>query len=95
MKKFIYLFYGFEQPTPEVMQAWGAWFELIGDKFIDSGNPFGAGMNVTPDGSSAIAPTTDATAYSIVQANDLDEAVALLDGCPIIDSVQVYECVSM
>ena len=27
MKKFVLLHYGFEKPTPEIMAAWGKWFE--------------------------------------------------------------------
>ncbi len=27
VKKFLFLHYGFEKPTPEIMSAWGKWFE--------------------------------------------------------------------
>src|SRR5664279_5772136 len=29
VKKFVLLHYGFEKPTPEIMAAWGKWFESI------------------------------------------------------------------
>ena len=31
MKKFVLLHYGFEKPTPEIMAAWGKWFESMKD----------------------------------------------------------------
>jgi hypothetical protein len=40
MKKFMYLHFGFEKPTPEIMMAWQAWFESIADKQVAQGNPF-------------------------------------------------------
>ena len=35
MKKFMLMHFGFEEPTPEIMKAWGAWFESIADKQVD------------------------------------------------------------
>ena len=32
MKKFVYLHFGFQKPTPEIMEAWMAWLESISDK---------------------------------------------------------------
>ena len=37
MKKYLLLHYGFEKPTPEIMEAWGAWFGSVADKTIDQG----------------------------------------------------------
>ena len=34
MKKFVFLHFGFETPTPEIMEAWGTWFESISDKVV-------------------------------------------------------------
>jgi hypothetical protein len=41
MKRFILLHYGFENPTPEIMKAWGERFEAIADRNVDPGG-FGA-----------------------------------------------------
>ena len=96
MKQFVYLYYGFWEPTKEVMDAWGAWFGAVGDKFVDSGNPFGGGKLVTNDGSTDLGPDANpAMGYSVVNAEDMDEALSLLDGCPIVHSVQVYEAMPM
>lgn len=37
MKKFMFLHFGFEKPTPEIMKAWQAWFESISDRQVDQG----------------------------------------------------------
>ncbi len=96
MKKFIYLFHGYTEPTPEVMSAWGAWFESVGDKFVDSGNPLGGGREVTPSGSTDLTAAMDpATGYCIVNADSLDDAEKLLEGCPIITSARIYEAMPM
>jgi hypothetical protein len=34
MKRFMLLRYGFETPTPEIMEAWGKWFEAVADKTV-------------------------------------------------------------
>ena len=39
MKKFMLLHIGFEQPTPEIMEAWKAWFASIADRQIDKSDP--------------------------------------------------------
>jgi hypothetical protein len=96
MKKFVYVFYGYEEPTPEVMKAWGEWFAVVGKKFVDSGTPFGPGRVVTKSGASDVSKDeSPITAYSIVSAENMEEAEKLLEGCPIIDSVRIYESMSM
>ena len=37
MKKFVFLTYGYETPTQEIMDVWGNWFASIGDKMVDNG----------------------------------------------------------
>jgi hypothetical protein len=96
MKKFVFLYYGMDEPTPEVMAAWGSWFESIGDKLVDGGNPFGAGRVVTKNGATDLsAAMKPATGYSIVNADSIDAAQKLLDGCPAHDGVQVYEALPL
>jgi hypothetical protein len=96
MKKFLMLAYGYEEPTPEVMAAWGAWFAKVGDRFLDSGSPLGAGREVTPSGSKDLSgDASPITGYSILSAESLEEAEQLLEGLPIIDSVRLYEAMSM
>ncbi len=37
MEKFMILHCGFENPTPEIMEAWGRWFESIAHRQVDQG----------------------------------------------------------
>jgi hypothetical protein len=95
MSKFVFLFYGQSEPTADVSAAWHAWFTSIGDKIIDSGNPFGPGREVSTDGSTDLtADMHPATGYSIVSADSLDEAEKLLVGCPAA-SARVFEAMPM
>ena len=90
------LSYGYEEPTPQVMEAWGRWFAKVGDRFLDSGNPLDAGRAVTTSSSTDLSgDPSPITGYSILSAESLEEAVKLLEGLPIIDSVRVYEAMPM
>jgi uncharacterized protein YciI len=91
MKRFVLVQYGFETPTPEVMAGWTAWFESIGDRLVTSLG-FSHGMRVDHDGTHDLAPRGgDATGMSIIEAEDLAAATAVVEACPFIDSVHVYE----
>jgi hypothetical protein len=96
MKKFVFLYQGWGENNADTMQAWGAWFARVGNQMVDSGNPFGPGRQVTPDGTTDLdADDAAITGYSIVSAADLDAAVRLLDGCPMSTGVRVYEAMAM
>jgi len=91
-KKFMFLTYGFKQPTPEDMGAWGAWFESIADRMLDQGGFWAGGRELKkksqkdlPFGKSSL------TGFVIFTAKDLEEAEALAKGCPVVASNQVYE----
>jgi hypothetical protein len=85
MAKFLYLYFGGSPPkSPDegkkVMDAWMAWFGKVGDKIADGGAPLGPRKSI--GGSAA----SSATGYSIVNAANLDEAVALTKGHPHLAS---------
>lgn len=96
MKKFVFLAIGFQTPTPEIIDAWGKWFESIGDKIVDSGNPLGAAREITRDGSKELPLGVDSiTGYLIINAENIDEAEEIAKTCPIITGIRVYEAMSM
>jgi hypothetical protein len=96
MKKFLVLYHDRWDPQPETMNAWQAWFEKVGEHIVDSGNPLSAGIEVTHGGSRSLSETdAAATGYSIVSAASLEDAAALLDGCPFASSVRLYEAAAM
>ncbi len=96
VKKFVFLAYGYEKPTKGIMDAWSKWFASIGDKMVDSGNPFGPGREITSTGTKRLPQDKNAlTGYLIISADSIDEAEKIAKGCPIITSVRVYEAMSM
>ena len=96
MKKFIFLCYGYSEPTQEVMEAWGKWFASIGDKMVDPGNPLGPGREISHTGTKELPLGMESlTGYLIINADNLDEAEKIAKGCPMIASVRVYEAMSM
>lgn len=96
MKKFLVLFHDQWDPKPEIMNAWQAWFASVGDRFVDSGTPLSGGVEVTRVGSRVLSPSDiAATGYSIISAESLEQAEALLADCPYASSVRLYEAQAM
>ncbi len=95
MKKFVLLAHGTMDPTPAFQQAHGAWWASMQDHVIDPGNPLVNGRSVARDGqvTEIAAPAEPALGYSIIEAETLDDALALLEDCPM--DMWVYEAVSM
>ena len=92
MKKFVFLHYGYETPTQEIMDAWSNWFASLGDKIVDIGSPFGPGREITHAGTKELPHDMGAiTGYTIINAESIDDAVKIAQDCPIITSVRVYE----
>ena len=96
MKKFLFLSYGYETPTQEIMDAWSNWFASIGDKIVDGGSPLGPGREITHTGTNDLPHDKEAiSGYFIFNAENIEEAENIAKGCPIITSVRVYEAMSM
>jgi hypothetical protein len=96
MKKFVLMHVGFETPTPEIQEAWGKWFASIGSRIVDSGSPLGAGREVTKNGTRELPLGADSiTGYTIINAENLDDAEQVAKTCPIITSMRIYEARSM
>ena len=96
MKKFLMLHYGYEEPTAEIMAAWQGWFAKVGDRFADIGSPLGSCLEVSKTGRRELSPDMGAaTGYSIISAESREDAERLLEGCPIVASVRLYEAMSM
>lgn len=105
MKKFVFIYYGGGKPDDmsydEVMADWRKWYEEIGDKLVDGGNPFNDGAkSVTNKGVSNVGDRPSG-GYTIVNAEDMDAAVEIAKSCPMHKHnpdtavVEVYEAMPM
>ncbi|MGI9335154.1 MAG: YciI family protein [Gammaproteobacteria bacterium] len=92
MAKYLFVYHGGSKPESKdeqakVMDAWGQWFGSMGSAVIDGGNPVGLSSTVQSDGSVVNnGGANPASGYSLIEASDLDDAVAKAKGCPILAS---------
>ena len=92
MNDYLILHNGFEQPTPEQMGAWGKWFESIADIQVDKGGFHQGGREISATGTTELPFGKDSTTgFTIIKAENLDEAEKIAKGCPIVSSTIVYE----
>ena len=96
MKKFVFIYQGSEEPGSDTRDAWMSWFESISSSIVDSGNPFGPGREVTKTETRDLPLGPDAVSgYTIVSADNMDDAEKLLKDCPISNGVRIYEALAM
>lgn len=104
MSKFVFVYHGGSHPqTPvemdRVMAAWEGWFDSIGVNVIDGGNPVGMSTTVHSDGHfSEDGGTNPTSGYSLIEAENKEDAVKKAQTCPILaagGSVEVAEAFVM
>ncbi len=104
MAQFIFAYHGGKSPeTPEegekVMAAWGAWFGGLGDAIVQPGAPLGMSKTVNGSGVTDDGGANPVSGYSVVDAADMDAAVTMAKGCPMVvdgsGSVEVAELLEM
>ncbi len=104
MPKYVFAYHGGSRPQSPadqeaVMAAWGTWFGTLGNAVVDGGNPIGASKTVKSDGSTSDGGGANAlNGYSLINATDLNAAVSLAKGCPILSAggtVEVAETIDM
>ena len=79
------------------MAAWDAWFGELGPAVVQPGNPVGASTSVTASGSNGAA-ASGLTGFSVISADSLDAAAALVSKCPVLQGggkVDVYETIEV
>ena len=100
MATYLFVYHGGRAPSTmeegqQAMAAWGQWFASMGAEVVDPGNPVGASTTVNHDGSVVgHGGANPATGYSVVNARDLNDAIAKDKGCPILlmgSSVELAE----
>ena len=91
MKKYMLLHFGFEPPTPEIMNDWQDWFASIADKQVEQGG-FAGGREISKDGSRELPWDMECiTGYNIIEAENMDDAEKIAQSNPFIASIRVYE----
>jgi len=103
MANFLLLYSGGGMPEGEdnqakVMQAWGEWFGSLGDSLVDGGNPFTADVRTIGMDRSVSSGGFDASGYSVIKANSIDEATEKAKGCPVLlggAKITIYETFNM
>lgn len=63
------------------MEPWAIWAEKCGDQLVDMGLPLMGGQKLNTDGSS-VPSSREVCGYSMLKANSMDEAKALLQDHP-------------
>jgi hypothetical protein len=91
MKTYMILHYGFEKPTPEEMELWNQWFESISEIQVYRGH-FPAGKEISKSGITDLPFTAESiTGFTMIKAENFDEAESIAKKCPFVNSTRVYE----
>ena len=98
MIKYLYIYSGANQPSSQEavqakMAAWMAYFERIGPALVDHGAPLMPGATLLGS-----AESSGATGFSIIQAESMEQALALTAGHPHLNNgggIEVLEYAPM
>lgn len=92
MKRFMFLHFGYEEPTPEIMAAWNKWFQSVADKTVENGGFHGGARETSHSGTKDLPMGAESiTGYSIINAETLDDAEKIARDNPFVASIRVYE----
>jgi hypothetical protein len=86
-----------EEARQQATADFGAWVVRTGDALTDPGAPLGSAMTVSADGVRPGDAEGRVGGYSVLRADDMDSAVALVRDHPFVKrggSLQVTEAVS-
>lgn len=81
-------------PTEQTRAQWMAWFEGMGDALVDIGKPVGERSSL----GNCDSATTELGGYSLIDAPDLEAALAIAERCPHLNGhggVEVGELVEV
>ena len=98
MKKFVFLYNSEPNAVPNDsdMDVWMVWFTAISKSIVEMGNPFTDGTLVSAGQASTIPEDKNPiSGYTVIKAQDMDEAIAIAKTCPGQSGLQVYEAIEM
>lgn len=81
------------------MEEWMKWAANCGDKLVDMGTPLDGGVKLKTDGSS-IPSDRNVVGYSVLQADNMDEAKSFMEGHPHLGwdascDIEIHETMPM
>ena len=82
------------------MEAWMQWMQKVGDRLVDGGAPLMNGQQLNVDGSST-GSSKQVSGYSILQAENMEDAKSLLKGHPHLNgwnqncTIEVHETMKL
>ena len=83
----------------EEMDKWTAWAARCGEHLVDFGTPLGHAQTVSIAGAGPASASAIITGYSLLEADSMDAAVALLAGHPYFATpgyaIHAYESMPM
>lgn len=104
-KRFMYIYHGNGMSMPEseeagreAMARWTAWMDGIKSNISDEGSAAGKSHTVSQSGVTHDGGANPAFGYTIVTAPDIDAAIEMAKGCPMVadgGSVEVCEAIDM
>ena len=104
MNKYAFSYYGepsFKSPEEgkKHMTEWRTWMQSLGKSMIDPGVPLKAPTTVSSNGvkDGDSSKTSRLTGYSIVEANSIEDAIAMAKTCPHLHfgTIDVAEVMNM
>ena len=103
MPNFVFAYHGGEKPetdeeVAEVMADWKNWMSSMAGSIVDMGNHVGMSKTVTADGVEDHGGSNPLSGFTVVSANDIDGAIEMAKGCPILKSgstVEVAEAIEI
>lgn len=69
-------------------KAWGVWIKDNMSRMVTPGQPLGASVTIGPEGTAQGYPDAT-TGYTVFEAADLEEAIAIASACPYAKNAQM------
>ena len=102
MPQFIYAYHGGKMPETQeegakLMARWETWLGGLGDSVVNPGNPVGMSKTIGAEGVTDDGGSNPLSGFSILQADSIEAAIKLSEGCPHLDhgTIEVAEIIEM
>ena len=102
MPNYIFAYYGepkfkSQEEGARHMAKWKTWMGGLGSAIVNPGHPMGKPKKVSASGVSDSTVANRLTGFSIVKADSMNSALAMVNGCPHLEhgTVDVAEAMEM